>query len=181
MNPAMYYQGLGDCILRTDMAKISEAVDIIKVKVETGRWVFTCGNGGSASTAAHYVTDWGKMRWVNKGMKFKTMCFSDNIGMVTAYGNDLSYSEIFSESVKNYSEPGDLIIFVSGSGNSDNVVNACGVARDHGVETMCVVGFDGGKLAQLCDYVVHYPVNDMQLCEDLHLSFGHIVMKAICG
>jgi D-sedoheptulose 7-phosphate isomerase len=180
MDAVNYYKRLAECISRTEMESIALAVEIIKSKAELGRWIFTCGNGGSASTASHYVTDWGKMRWVNKSKKFKAMCLSDNIGMLTAYGNDLAYEETFSNSLLNYSEAGDLVIFVSGSGNSSNVVKACSVAREHGVETMCVVGYDGGKLAQMCDYVVHFPINDMQICEDLHLSFGHIVMKAIC-
>ena len=175
-----YYKSLIECIERTDKQRLMDAIRVIKDSVNRGRWIFTCGNGGSASTASHYVTDWAKMRFVNKGQKFKALCLSDNIGMLTAYGNDLSYDEIFDNTLENYSEPGDVLVLVSGSGNSANVLKAAAKAHEVGVTTICVVGFDGGKLAKMCDYVVHYPINDMQICEDLHLSFGHLVMKEVC-
>ena len=142
--------------------------------------MFTCGNGGSASTASHYVTDWGKMRFVNKELKFKSLCLSDNIGMLTAYGNDISYNNIFDYSLSNYGSEGDVLVAVSGSGNSENVVNAVKKAKELGIITICVVGYDGGALSDICDHVIHFEVNDMQICEDLHLSFGHVVMKALC-
>lgn len=180
MQPAKYFESLIEVMNKTDMVAIESAVEIIKNYIENDRWIFTCGNGGSASTASHYVTDWGKMRLVNKGKTFKAMCLTDNIGMLTAYGNDISYSDVFNHSLKNYASKDDLVIFVSGSGNSRNIIEACHTANEIGMTTLCVVGYDGGQIAEMCEHVVHFPSFDMQLCEDLHLCFGHIVMKALC-
>lgn len=180
MKVKTYYQSLINCVKNVSHDSISEAIEVIQKAVQNENWIFTCGNGGSASTASHYVTDWSKMRFVNTGHKFKAICLSDNVGMLTAYGNDLSYENIFDHSLQNYGSSGDVLIAISGSGNSQNVVNAVTKAKQMGVKTICVVGYDGGKLAKLCDYVVHYEAYDMQICEDLHLSFGHLVMKALC-
>ena len=180
MDANQYFAKLSDSIKKIPFERIDTAVEIIRDAVEKQKWVFTCGNGGSASTASHYITDWGKMRLVNKGLNFKALCLSDNIGMLTAYANDISFEDIFNYPLSNYASEGDILIAVSGSGNSQNVVNAVKRAKDLGLTTICVVGYDGGKLAQICDHVVHFQIDDMQICEDLHLSFGHIVMKALC-
>ena len=181
MNTATdYYAKLTKTLINMDTSTIELAIKKIESTVNAGNWIFTCGNGGSASTASHFVTDWGKMRWVNKKQKLKAMCLSDNIGMLTAYGNDLSYKSIFSEAVSNYGSKNDLLILISGSGNSENIIEAAQRAKNLGMSTISIVGFDGGKLKDLTDICVHYPVHDMQISEDLHLSFGHIVMKHIC-
>jgi D-sedoheptulose 7-phosphate isomerase len=180
MKSRKYMDALSSAAKTCDVIAIDNAVDVIKQAVETGKTIFTCGNGGSAYTASHYVTDWGKMRLVNKGLPFRAFCLSDNIGMLTAYANDLDYESVFDQSLLNYAKKGDVLILVSGSGNSNNVVNAAKKAIEIGLTTIAVVGFNGGLLKSLCDHCVHFEVNDMQLAEDLHLSFGHIVMKAIC-
>lgn len=180
MNVTEYYKALENCINKAPIEHINKAIQIIESAIENDRWVFTCGNGGSASTASHYVTDWAKMRILNTGNKFRAMCLSDNVGMITAYGNDISYDHIFEHSLENYSSAGDVLIVISGSGNSKNVVNAVKKAKELGVITICVVGYDGGRLAKICDCVVHFEAYDMQISEDMHLSFGHIVMKSLC-
>lgn len=181
MQTSKYYDLLKVTIDKTDYSQIDLAVDMIRSTIANGNWVFTCGNGGSALTASHFVTDWGKMKWVNQKKQFKTMCLSDNVGMVTAYSNDISYADTFSESLGNYGSDGDLLVLISGSGNSVNVVNAAIRARELGIKTIGVLGFSGGSLKSICDIAVHFPVDDMQVSEDLHLSFGHIVMKALCS
>lgn len=180
MGSKQYMDALASAALNSNMTAMDKAVELIKTAVETGQTVFTCGNGGSASTASHYVTDWAKMRLVNKNLPFRALCLSDNIGMLTAYANDLSYEHIFDQPLLNYAQTGDVLVLVSGSGNSKNVINAARKAKELGLTTIAVVGFDGGVLKVICDHSVHFKVNDMQLAEDLHLSFGHIVMKAIC-
>ncbi|MDB2524205.1 SIS domain-containing protein [Amylibacter sp.] len=180
MKAIHYMKALADAARASDVDAIDEAVTIIRKAVDTGKTVFTCGNGGSASTASHFVTDWAKMRLINRGVGFKAFCLSDNIGMLTAYANDLSYDNVFDHSLKNYAKPGDVLILISGSGNSQNVINAARMASKLNVTSIAIVGFDGGKLRSICDHCVHYKVNDMQLAEDLHLSFGHIVMRALC-
>lgn len=120
------------------------------------------------------------MCWVNKGIPLRAYCLSDNVGMLTAYANDIAYDECYSRVIENYGQSGDILIVVSGSGNSKNVINAVNTAKEQGILTILVIGFDGGKLKRMSDISVHFPVCDTQLAEDLHLSFGHYVMKQIC-
>lgn len=176
-----YFAALQDAIEEAPHVQIERSIDLIKETLQDGGTVFTCGNGGSALTASHYITDWGKMSWVNRKVPLRAYCLSDNIGMLTAYANDISYDDCYSSAIQNYGKPADLLILVSGSGNSPNVINAALSAKKMGIRTIGVVGYDGGKLKDICDVSVHFPVNDMQLAEDLHLSFGHIVMKQICN
>lgn len=159
---------------------VSNAISLISSKVESGYWIFTCGNGGSALTASHYVTDWTKMALVNKKLKFKAMCLNDNLGMLTAYSNDVSYDKALEMPLESYGSKGDLLVVVSGSGNSQNVVAAVNKAKSLGIESLAIVGFDGGKLKSQADHVVHIDVMDMQISEDFHLMFGHMVMRKLC-
>jgi D-sedoheptulose 7-phosphate isomerase len=115
------------------------------------------------------------------GKQFKGICLSDNTGLITAYANDLSYDDIYSEQVKNLMKEGDLLIIVSGSGNSENVVRAIDVANDLGCETLAICGYDGGKVKKIAKHSLHIKSFDMQLCEDAHFMFGHMVMKRLCG
>ena len=167
-----------------DKLSISEfqlGIDLIRAKFESGKKIITCGNGGSAYTASHYITDWNKMVNLATNKTFYGISLCDNIGLMTAFGNDISYSEIFSGQLKAILDEGDLLVAISGSGNSANVINAVEYANSIGADTLAVVGYDGGKLKPLSKYSVWVPSFDMQLCEDFHLMFGHMVMKAICG
>lgn len=166
---------------RLDHASINAAIGLIAAKFETGKKIFTCGNGGSASTASHYITDWNKMVNLATGRKFRGVSLCDNIGAITAYGNDLSFDEIFAGQLKSILDEGDLVIAVSGSGNSPNVLKAVEYANANGADTLAIVGYDGGKLKPIAKQSVHVPSFDMQLCEDVHLMFGHMVMKTLCG
>ncbi len=180
MEPLKYFSELKLAIQKAPIDAINAAIKEIQIAIDDGKNVFVCGNGGSALTASHYVTDWGKMRWVNKNKQFKVFCLSDNVGMLTAYSNDVSYHDVFSEALKNYGASGDVLIVVSGSGNSENVVKALATASEMGVITIGVSGFLGGKVKEFADISVHFEVSDLQIVEDLHLSFGHIVMKQLC-
>lgn len=175
-----YFEQLIKSAQAAPINEINQAVNLINTAVENDKTIFVCGNGGSALTASHFVTDWAKMRWINKKEKLKAFCLSDNIGMLTAYANDLCYEDVFSEPLKNYSSTGDLLVVVSGSGNSENVVRAIKTAKILGLATVGLSGFAGGQVRDLSDVSVHFPVSDMQIVEDLHLSFGHIVMKSLC-
>ena len=101
--------------------------------------------------------------------------------LMTAYSNDISYDDVYSEQLKNLMDPGDLVIAVSGSGNSENVVRALEYANGAGGVTLAISGYDGGKIKQLAQHSLWVPSFDMQLCEDLHFIFGHMVMKSLCG
>jgi D-sedoheptulose 7-phosphate isomerase len=161
--------------------EIESAINLIKDKIKKGKRVAVCGNGGSAVAASHYITDWNKMVYIHTKMKFNGICLSDNVGLITAYSNDLSYDDVFSEQVKNLLEPDDLLITLSGSGNSENVVKATEVANNLGVSTLTICGYDGGKLKKISDNHVWIRSMDMQLCEDAQTVFGHMVMKDLCG
>lgn len=180
MKAKEYMKTLSDAALSAPTSSIDAALDVLKQGLERNSKIFTCGNGGSALTASHFVTDWAKMRWINKGKKFNAICLSDNIGMLTAYANDVSYADVFSEPLKNYGTIDDILVVVSGSGNSENVVKALETAKSLGIKTIGLSGYSGGKVKELSDISIHYPIHDMQIVEDLHLSFGHIVMKQLC-
>jgi D-sedoheptulose 7-phosphate isomerase len=156
-------------------------IDMVKAAFDGGKKIITCGNGGSASTASHYVTDWNKMINLATGRKFRGVSLCDNIGLITAYGNDLSYADVFAGQVDALMDEGDLLIAVSGSGNSPNILKAVDAAKRAGGKVLAVVGYDGGKLMPMCDHSVWVHSFDMQLCEDVHLMFGHMVMKTLCS
>jgi D-sedoheptulose 7-phosphate isomerase len=164
-----------------DARAFQTGIDLIQAAFERGNQIFTCGNGGSAHTASHYVTDWNNAISSATGMRFRGRSLSDNSGIVTALANDSTFTEIFSGQLAALLDPNDLLIAISGSGNSPNVVRAVEYANEAGAETLAVVGYDGGQLRRVAKQAVWVPSFDMQLCEDIHLMFGHMVMKALSG
>jgi len=166
---------------KLDITGFQNGVDIIRATFEAGKKIVTCGNGGSASTASHYITDWNKMVNLATGKKFRGISLCDNTGLITAYGNDISYDEAFSGQLRAILDEGDLLVAISGSGNSRNVINAVEYANSIGADTLAIVGYDGGHLKPISKYSVWVKSMDMQLCEDFHLMFGHMVMKTLCG
>jgi D-sedoheptulose 7-phosphate isomerase len=131
-------------------------------------------------TALHFITDWNKMVYLQTGKSFRGRTLVDSMGLISAYANDLSYADVFSEQIKNLAVKGDLVIAISGSGNSENVIRAVDVANEIGCETLGLCGFQGGRLKEKAKHVLWVAVPDMQLCEDAHAIFGHIVMKRLC-
>lgn len=166
---------------RLDLRAFEAGIQVVTGAFEAGRQIITCGNGGSAYAASHYITDWTKMVNLATGRKLRGISLCDNIGLVTAFANDVAFEEVFAGQLKALLEPGDLLIAISGSGNSPNVVRAVEYANGVGAETLAVVGYDGGALKRIARHVVWVPVSDMQLCEDVHLMFGHMVMKTLCA
>ena len=163
-----------------DITEIESAIELIRDKAFSRKTIGVCGNGGSALAASHYITDWNKMVFLKTGQRFNGVCLSDNMGLVTAYANDISYDDVFSEQVKNLLYTNDLLITVSGSGNSKNVVRATEIANELGVTTLTICGYDGGRLKEISNHSVWIKSFDMQICEDAHLMFGHLVMRSIC-
>ena len=166
---------------RIDPHAFQSGIDAVRRAFERGSQIITCGNGGSAYAASHFITDWNKMVNLATGRKFRGISLCDNIGIVTAFANDVSYDQVFAGQLKAILAPGDLVIAISGSGNSKNVVKAVEYANQAGAETLAIVGYDGGTLKKIATHCVWVPSFDMQLCEDLHLMFGHMVMKTLCG
>jgi len=178
---ANYIQQHNSVMNSLDQEEVDFAINLIIKAWKSNHQIVTCGNGGSANTTSHYITDWNKMSNLATGKQFKGICLSDNIGMLTAYANDLSYEDIYAEQVKNMMNPGDLLIAVSGSGNSENIVRAIDVANGNGITTLAICGYDGGKIKKVAHHSLHIKSFDMQLCEDAHFVFGHMVMKKLCG
>jgi len=166
---------------KLDTEIFQKGIEMIKTTFESGKKIITCGNGGSASTASHYITDWNKMVNLATGKKFRGVSLCDNVGLITAYGNDLTYADVFAGQIDALMDEGDLLVAVSGSGNSPNVLKAVEAARRANGQVLGIVGYDGGKMMPMCDHSVWVPSFDMQLCEDVHLMFGHMVMKTLCA
>lgn len=166
---------------KLECEQLDHGIALVRKAWLDGRQIITLGNGGSAMTALHFITDWNKMVFLATGRPFRGRTLVDNMGMLTAYGNDLSFADIFSEQIKNVALKGDLVIAISGSGNSENVIRAVNTANEMGCTTLGLCGFSGGRLKQAAHSAIWIPVDDMQLCEDAHAIFGHIVMQALCG
>ena len=176
-----------------------EAVNNVMQVLEEARLaekhIFICGNGGSAATASHYAGDFNK--GVNMGLLgidghscndtpiadrmngillYNFECLSDNVPTMMAVSNDESYAECFRFPLSVKMKEGDIVIGISGSGNSANVVNAMQFAKEHGGTTIAIVGYNGGKMKQISDYNIHVEVDDMQIVEDLHMVLDHMMM-----
>lgn len=139
--------------------------------------IFVMGNGGSAVTASHFACDMNK--GVSYGLKkrFKMICLNDNIASMLAYANDVSYEDIFVEQLKNFLRNGDVVIGISGSGNSKNVIKAICYANECGATTIGFTGFRGGTLGKTADISIVVPADDMQKVEDIHLVITHMIMR----
>jgi len=178
---AEYLAKLQTLLTQTDAAAMDHAVSLIEKAWHRGAQIITLGNGGSAMTALHFITDWNKSIYLSSGRPFRGRTLVDNMGLATAYSNDISYQDVFIEQLKNIAVKGDLVIAISGSGNSENVIRAVDYANEIGCETLGLCGYSGGRLKEKAQHVVWAAVDDMQLCEDVHALFGHVVMQALCG
>jgi D-sedoheptulose 7-phosphate isomerase len=173
---ADYLNGLKDVIDKIDIGEITTVMTRLLGAYERHAAVYIFGNGGSASTASHFVNDFNKGVSAGLDRGFRFYCLNDNTPTVMAVANDLHYDQVFALQLRNYLRDGDLVIAISGSGNSANVLRAVEYARVRNVETVGLVGYGGGRLKELVDYCVHVPVDDMQKVEDLHLVVNHIMM-----
>ena len=178
---AVYLGKLARCLESLDREELDRGIELIRTAWQKQHQVITLGNGGSAMTALHFINDWNKMIPLATGKPFRGRSLLDNMGLITSYANDMSYADIFSEQLKNIAMPADVVIAISGSGNSENVIRAVAVANQLGCETLGLCGYNGGRLKSLAKHVIWANVDDMQLCEDAHAIFGHIVMKTLCS
>ena len=147
---------------------------------ESGRIVYVFGNGGSAALASHFACDLGKgTAYCNGGKRFRVLALTDNIPTLTAWANDSSYEDVFSEQLRNFVHQQDVAFAISGSGKSKNVLNALEVAREAGATTVGISGFEGGQMKSLCDICVVVPSNNMQIIEDMHLAVAHSIFRIV--
>ncbi len=166
-------------IKKLDKTKLTKVIDLIFQSYLGGKKIFTCGNGGSASTASHMITDWNKMTTTSTKKKFYGFSLADNIGIITAYANDTNYENVFKGQLQSIMDKGDILVAISGSGNSKNVINAINYANSIGGLTIGIVGYNGGKVKNITKECVIVPSYDMQICEDIHLMICHMVMKKL--
>lgn len=146
-----------------------------------GGVVYTMGNGGSAATASHFVCDFSKgVSETIGGNKFLFECLSDNMPIVMAIANDISYDDVFAFQLKDKLKKEDLILAISGSGNSKNIIKAVEYAKIIGTPIIGITGYRGGKLKEMSDYIMHVNIDDMQIAEDVHMMFDHMLMRVIC-
>ena len=138
--------------------------------------IYVLGNGGSASTASHMANDYNKGLNEFLDKKFRFVCINDNVATLMSIANDISYEEVFRMQLRGKLEEKDLVVGISGSGNSMNVINAISYAKEMGVKTVGLCGYEGGKLKALSDVVLHVKLNNMQIVEDIHLIFNHLLM-----
>lgn len=160
---------------------IAEALQLVENCYRSGKQIFIIGNGGSASTASHMVCDFQKFILGYKGdrkiPRMKALSLSDNTEVLTAWANDVGYEVVFSEQLKNLAEEGDLLIALSASGNSPNIIRAVDVAKLKGIKVIGLTGFSGGKLKELADVPIHVESNDYGIVENVHLMFGHMAAR----
>jgi D-sedoheptulose 7-phosphate isomerase len=146
---------------------------------EEGRMIFIIGNGGSAATASHMANDLNKGASVPGRPRFRALALTDSVPLMTAWANDTSYDRIFQEQLANYFEPGDVVLAISGSGNSPNILAAIEWARREGAVTVGLTGGDGGRLRVLVDHCLIAPTGRMEQIEDVHLALAHALCVSL--
>jgi len=158
-----------------DLGRVNQAIDLFKDARAQGRHIFVCGNGGSASTASHFACDIVKGASYNRGQRFRIMALTDQLATITAYANDVSYDSVFVEQLRNFAQQGDLVMGISGSGNSPNVIRALEYANSIGCRTIALTGRDGGKLAPLAQLSIGVAAPHMGRIEDAHMVVCHMI------
>ena len=155
--------------------QVEEAIRVLDRARDQERGIFVCGNGGSAATASHFVCDMVKGASYGRAKRFRIQALTDGLPTITAYANDLSYDHVFVEQLRNFARPDDVLIAISGSGNSPNVLRAVEYANSIGCYTIGLSGRDGGQLAPLCRLSLHVPEPHMGRIEDAHLQICHMI------
>jgi len=159
--------------------QVGRLADLLEAAWRDGRRVLLMGNGGSSATASHIVNDLQKCLHLECGRPLKTLCLSDCTPLLMAWGNDTEFANVFAPQVDCWAEPGDLVIGISGSGNSPNVIQAIEAANAKGAKTFGLTGFRGGKLAGTAQECIIVPSDNMQQIEDLHMILLHAVFTAV--
>jgi D-sedoheptulose 7-phosphate isomerase len=174
-----YFDKVIETLGKVDIKPINKFIDRIYECYNKGNTVYIFGNGGSAATASHVAGDF--MKGISYGLekRFKVVCLNDNIPAMTAIANDLDYDEVFYEQLKTYLKKDDVVVGISGSGNSANVIKALNYAKELGSTIAGFCGYKGGKLKDLADILIYAPVNDMEITEDIHIIIFHAIKQLI--
>jgi D-sedoheptulose 7-phosphate isomerase len=172
-----YYDREIEVMKRLDKKELNKAMNCLLSHYENETNVYVFGNGGSSATASHMVCDFNKGASGEVQKRFRFICLNDNIPSLMAVANDIDFEDVFYFQLENKLRKEDLILAISGSGNSHNVIKAVMYAKKIGCEIIGMTGYDGGKLDKMSDYHLHVPADDMQITEDLHMGFDHMIMQ----
>lgn len=159
-----------------DLDAVNNLMNLMEDARKNRKRIFICGNGGSAATASHYVCDFCKGVSLHQSVKYDMECLNDNTPLMMAIANDISYDDVFVYPLQAKLREGDLVIGISGSGNSENVLRAIRYANEHGAITAALVGYGGGKLLKEAAHAVHVKIDNMQIVEDVHMILDHAMM-----
>jgi D-sedoheptulose 7-phosphate isomerase len=185
LNLPAYLERLNGEVSRLNQADIQKWADLVYDAWKNGRYVFIFGNGGSGTTASHMAEDLGKSLLKPEDLndeskqRLKVLSLTDNAGWLLAVGNDCGYDQIFVQQLMNYGGKGDLVLALSGSGNSPNVLKAVDWANRHGLVTFGLTGYNGGKLKPLAQHSLHVELDDMGMVESIHLCVFHWVLNDV--
>lgn len=178
-NIATYFAEIQEVVDQLPVETINQIVDILLESASAGRKVFIFGNGGSASTASHFACDLSKNTMVDGAPRFRVIALNDNIPLITAWANDTAYDNIFAAQLSAFIEPGDVVIAISCSGNSGNVINAMHIAHQYDALTIGFTGDKGGKLKDMVDVCITVPTPKIEQQEDIHLMLEHCICANI--
>lgn len=176
---ADYFRALAETGARIDNAAVEKYADTLWDAWKRRARVFVFGNGGSAYNASHHVTDYVKTACVAGQPRLLAFSLTDNVGLSTAVGNDLSYEETFSFPLESYAQAKDVAVGISCSGNSPNLLRACRWARENGLTVVALTGFAGGKVRDLAHIHINIPSDNYGVIEDLHMSIGHVAAQML--
>ena len=180
MNPVnSYIEALQETMNRLPQERIEQVIQLLVEARMSRRQVLIMGNGGSASTASHFVCDLAKNTRKNELPNYRVIGLTDNMAIFSALANDEGYDSVFAQQLVSFVQPGDVVIGISASGNSPNVLNAMEVANMMDATTIGFTGFDGGRLSHLVDYEVHVASTCIEHVEDIHLMLEHLIVKAL--
>lgn len=185
LDASAYLTRLQEEIAKTSVTEVKAWADVIYKAWQDGKFVYIFGNGGSGTTASHMAEDLGKSTLRESDLRdpsrkrLKVLSLTDNAGWLMAVGNDLAYDQIFVQQLMNYGSAGDVVIAISGSGNSPNVLNAVEWANSKGLTTLGLTGYSGGKLKGMCQLGLHVDLHDMGMVESIHLCLFHWVLNDV--
>jgi D-sedoheptulose 7-phosphate isomerase len=178
-----YLNKLKETADKLDLNEVDQISEVLARAYHADKSVFIIGNGGSASTASHFACDLGKgtleRHYDMNKKRFRVLSLTDNVSVITAYGNDLDYDDIFVQQLRNLIRAGDILISITGSGNSKNILKAIKLANEIGAVNVGLLGFDGGAAANMVDYKVIVPSNNYGVIEDFHLVLEHMISQSL--
>lgn len=174
-----YFDRLKSAIDALDRQELDYFIQILLKARDNDKHIYIMGNGGSAATASHFVCDFNKGMSYQQDKKFKMICLNDNVATMLAYSNDVGYEDVFVEQLRNFLKKDDVVIGISGSGNSKNILKAVDYANSIGAVTIGLTGFNGGELKKKASMSVNANIDDMQISEDIHMMICHMIYNIL--